>query len=119
MAFNENIANRVAEILIELKILFEERKMFGGMAYMVNHRMCICVIKDDLMVRVLDNKYEELLDENFVRPMDFTGKPMKGFLFIEEDGFKTTIELKKWINQGLEFSEFGELKSKKIKLKLV
>lgn len=115
MAYNEELSLRIQKRLLDLNIDFYEKKMFGGNAFMINDKMCIGIIKEELMLRVLDGEYESLLEKNHVRPMNFTGKSMKGFLYIEEEGLKKESELNQWIDFGLEFSKFGILKSKRKK----
>ncbi len=115
MAYNVTLADRIAEKLYELEINFHEKKMFGGIAFMINDKMCIGVVKDEMMLRVMDNHYEKLMEENHVNPMQFTGKTMKGFLFIELPAYKNDKDLLKWLNYGIEFGEKGIVKSKKKK----
>lgn len=115
MAYNEELSVRVQKRLLELNVDFFEKKMFGGNVFMINDKMCIGIVKDELMLRVLDSEYETLLEKNHIRPMDFTGKIMDGFIYIEEEGLKKESELNQWINHGLEFAKFGMLKSKKKK----
>lgn len=113
MPYNENLATKIENILFEKGITFEAKKMFGGYGCMVQDKMCIGIIGDQLMVRVLDEHYESLLEENGVSPMNFTGKTMKGFLFIAPEVFQTPKQLDKWLQFGLEFAEKGVVKSKK------
>jgi TfoX/Sxy family transcriptional regulator of competence genes len=115
MAYNEELSLRVQKHLFDLNVDFFEKKMFGGNTFMINDKMCIGIVKEELMLRVLDINYETLLEQNHVRPMNFTGKTMKGFLYIEEEGFKKETDLIQWINYGLEFAKFGILKTKKKK----
>lgn len=82
MAYNENLALAVAEVLMEMGIEPEEKKMFGGIAYMVKGHMMVGVTKDDLMARTTPADYERALEMHHARPMDFTGKSMHGFLFV-------------------------------------
>ena len=113
MAYNQHTANRVAEHLLDQNIIFEEKKMFGGIAFMINEKMCIGVIKDELLLRVLDQHYETVLMIDHAKTMQFTGKPMHGFVFVEPEGFETDQDLARWIHYGVEFGNLGELKSKK------
>lgn len=113
MAYSEKTAERIAEILTEKEIHFSEKKMFGGIAFMINDKMCIGIAKDELMLRVLDEKHEEVLEMRHVKPMMFTGKPMKGFVNIEDQGFTDKKSLASWIDLGIEFGKFGVVKSKK------
>ena len=82
MAFNAEIADRVLKVL-EGREGLTERKMFGGIAFMLNGNMCCGETNDDLMVRVGADGLEDALDQPHARPMDFTGRPMKGFVFVD------------------------------------
>jgi TfoX/Sxy family transcriptional regulator of competence genes len=79
--------------------------MFGGIAYMFKNYMCVGVINDLLMVRVGPEQYEDTLSADYVRPMDFTGRPMKGYVYVEPAGFKTDKNLRKWVDKGIKFVE--------------
>jgi TfoX/Sxy family transcriptional regulator of competence genes len=89
MAYDEILSLRVEKQLNQLSINFVEKKMFGGNAFMINEKMCIGIVKNELMLHVMPEVYESLLEENHVRPMDFTGKIMKGFLFVEEEALQS------------------------------
>ena len=112
MAYNENYAALIRKILQEKKILFEEKKMFGGIAFMINGKMACGITKDDLMIRILETKYTDALKNKDVREMDFTGRPMKGFLFVNENVFRNKKKLAGWIECGIEFVENLKIKSK-------
>ena len=88
MAYNENIAERVRRALGGLPKV-EEKKMMGGLTFMVNGKMCIGILNEDLMCRIDPDVYESSLRRNGCREMDFTGKPMRGFVFVNSDGIKT------------------------------
>lgn len=115
MAYNENLGRRVAHILAERGADFTEKKMFGGLGFMLNDKMCCGIVKEDLMLRVMDEHFERLLHEPHARPMEFTGRVMKGFLFIDNEGVESDAALARWLDFGLEFAEKGEVKSKKKK----
>ncbi len=80
-----------------------EKKMFGGLAFLLDGKMFCGIVKDDLMVRVGPDKYEEALAEAYVRPMDFTGRPMNGYVFVGPGGSRIENALKKWVDQGAAF----------------
>jgi TfoX/Sxy family transcriptional regulator of competence genes len=101
MPFNEKIANKVREALVDVKNL-TEKKMFGGIAFMVNDKMCIGVDKDAIMLRCEPNATEELLSKKRARPFDLTGKPMKGWLLIDEVGTKNKKDFDFWIKIAIE-----------------
>ena len=77
--------------------------MFGGIAYMIQGNMCIGVNQDNLMVRVGRDGHADVLAQPHVRPMDFTGKPMGGFVFVSPEGFATRDDLAAWVQRGLDF----------------
>ena len=102
MAYNEKVAERLNKVFAEHRGVVE-KKMFGGIAYMYRDHMCVGIVEDMLMVRVGPDKYEDALSQNYVKPMDFTGRPMKGYVYVEPSGFKTEKSLKKWIELGIAF----------------
>jgi len=110
MAFNEHFVDRVRERFKKTPNV-EERKMMGGLIFMVNDKMCVGVDIDKktqldrLMVRVGKLAYEELLAKTGSKKMDFTGKVMRGFLFIDPDGFDMEEDLDFWIERALEFNK--------------
>ncbi len=102
MAFDERIAQRVRDILGE-ECPAKERRMFGGLAFMVNGHMCCGIVGGDLVVRVGAEGHEQALSQPHARAMDFTGRPMKGFVYVGPLGYRTKAALKTWINRGLRF----------------
>lgn len=103
MAFDEAVARRVRDALTGFPSVVE-KKIFGGVSFMVRGNMCCGVIGDRLMVRVGAQAYEAALARPHVKVMDFAGRPMKGFVFVEPDGFASDGELREWIAQGMEFA---------------
>ena len=104
MAYNEEIAARIRTSL-EGRPGIIERKMFGGIAFMIHGNMCCGVINDDLMVRVGSDSHEALLVLPHARPMDFTGRPMKGFVFVGPEGINDDGALSGWIGRGVTFAQ--------------
>lgn len=104
MAYNEMLADRIRLVLGAREGL-EEKKMFGGIAFLYKGKMACGIVKDELMVRVVDAKYETALEKPHCREMDFTGRPMKGFLFVGPEGFDTDRQLEEWVGLGIEFAE--------------
>jgi len=96
MAYNEQTAERVRKALAGTKKLVE-KKMFGGIAFMVNNKMCVGVDKDDLMIRCLPEMNDELISKKGVRQFDLTGKPMKGWLLVSPEGTKSKKDFDWWI----------------------
>jgi TfoX/Sxy family transcriptional regulator of competence genes len=81
-----------------------EKKMFGGLAYLSNGKMFAGILKDELVVRVGPDGNDVALKEPHTRPMDFTGRPMKGYVYVSPDGMKTPAQLRKWLVRGLTFA---------------
>ena len=104
MAYNENLADRVREILVDQKKV-EEKKMFGGLAFMVNDKMCVGIIKDDLMARIDPEIYEEALEKHGCREMDFTHRPMKGYVMISSEGTDRQKDLVFWVGHAIDFNK--------------
>jgi TfoX/Sxy family transcriptional regulator of competence genes len=102
MTYDDQLAERVRKNL-EWNKGVTEQKMFGGLSFHLHGKMCCGVLKDDLIVRVQPQNYEAALQEPFVRPMDFTGRPLKGFLYVSIEGCQTERELSRWIEYGIEF----------------
>src|SRR5216684_3601720 len=102
MTFDEGLAKRVRNLL-RGEHSFKEKRMFGGLAFMVNGHMCCGIVGEDLVVRVGTEEHEQALSQLHVRPMDFTGKPMKGFVYVGPSGYRTKAALKTWIKRGLRF----------------
>lgn len=104
MAYDEAVAERVRRA-IEGRDGLSERKMFGGLCLMLHGNMFAGIIKDELMLRVGPENSDELLARPGVRPMDFTGKPMKGYVYVEPSAFATSEGLRGWIGHALSFVE--------------
>ena len=103
MAYNEKLAERIRKVLARRKGL-TEKKMFGGLAFMVHGNMYCGVLKDDLVFRVGPERYEKALSQPHTRPMDFTGRPIRGFVFVGPGGCRTDKALAKWVKQAVEFA---------------
>lgn len=112
----EALSNRIQVIVEQSGTPFEVKKMFGGVALMVADSMACGVTKSgDLMVRVRTDKYTEALTQPGAREMDFTGRPMKGFLFIDPKYIEREEDLRSWLEMGIEFAQTEGSKSKKRK----
>ena len=105
MAYNQALSNRIEAALHIFPEEFTQKKMFGGIAYLHKGKMTVGAINHDLMVRVASEKIEQILRMEHVRPMDFTGKPMKEFIFVSEGGYQTEEQLQHWIALGLEHAK--------------
>lgn len=96
MAYDEGLAGRIRTAL-DGRDDVVERKMFGGIAFMVGGRMACGVIRDDLMVRVGPEGDAAALADPHARPMDFTGRPMKGMVYVSPDGVRSDADLERWV----------------------
>jgi TfoX/Sxy family transcriptional regulator of competence genes len=94
----------------------EVKRMFGALCFMFNGHMCCGIEKDHLMVRVMPDRYETLRSKPSARKMDLTGKPLKGFLFISEAGYRTASSLASWLDEVVECAESKPPKKKKAKM---
>jgi TfoX/Sxy family transcriptional regulator of competence genes len=103
MAFDEALADRVRGVLSSCADA-TERKMFGGIAFMLGGNMAVGVIGDDLMVRLGPTDAEKALKAPNTRPMDFTGRPMKGMIFVESAGVEADEDLAAWVEAGADFA---------------
>lgn len=114
MAYNEKLASRIRELLPHpLKV--EEKKMMGGLTFMVNGKMCVGILDDDLMVRIDPLVYESVLQRKGCKEMDFTGKPMKGFVFVNSEGTTSKRDLNFWVDLALQFNKKAKASSKRKK----
>jgi TfoX/Sxy family transcriptional regulator of competence genes len=102
MAYDLKLAERIRSQLDGVP--FVEKKMFGGVGFLLNGNMACGVNKDNLIVRVDPEKNEVLLKKPHTKPFDLTGKPMKGWLLVEANGVKTDKQLRTWVNEGMEFA---------------
>lgn len=102
MAYDEGLAERLRELFGELPGV-SEKKMFGGLAVMLHGNMCVGILGETLMARVGFEGYEEALSHPHARPMDFTGKPMRGYVFVDAEGFVEDTDLAKWVELCVAF----------------
>ena len=103
MAYDQKLAQRVRDVLVGRSGV-SERKMFGGLAFLLRGRMFCGVIGRELVVRVGSERYEEALRTPHARPMDFTGRPMKGYVYVAAAGVRTASALAAWIERGIEIA---------------
>jgi TfoX/Sxy family transcriptional regulator of competence genes len=100
MPYDETLAERVREALGAERGL-DERRMFGGLAFMVDGHMACGIVGDELMVRLGEEAADAALDEPHTRPMDFTGRPLRTMVFVEPAGTATPAELQAWVDRAL------------------
>jgi TfoX/Sxy family transcriptional regulator of competence genes len=102
MAYNENLSARIRDALARKKGI-EEKKMFGGVGFLLNGNMLVGVWKDSLIVRLGPDAYDDALLEPHVREFDITGRAMKGWIMVEPEGVEDDSELKGWIQKAMKF----------------
>ena len=100
MAYNEKLADRTREIISRTHKHVEEKKIFGGLCFMVNDKMCVGVEQERLMVRLDPAKYDQVMEKDGCQPMDFTGKIMKGYVFVDIGVLQTPKQLEYWHPSG-------------------
>ncbi len=103
MAYDEGLAERIRGILNDRRDV-SEKKMFGGIAFMIRGHMSVGIVKNDLMVRVGPETYDDLVRRPHARPMDFTGRPMKGFVYAASAGLDEDEDLERWVGHGLRYA---------------
>ncbi|TFG73382.1 MAG: TfoX family protein [Flavobacteriales bacterium] len=117
MAFDPNLENKIVKAIMMLPDAvskdFSEKRMFGGIAFLYKGKMTVGIVKDDLMVRVINDKMQGILDMEHVRPMDFTKRPMKEFVFVSPEGFESDSQRSYWLQLGLEHAQKALKHSKK------
>lgn len=104
MAYDEHLAERISNVLKEKRIRFEAKNMMGGLCYMIKDKMAVGIVKDSLMIRIDPELYETSLKKKGVRPMDFTGKVLKGFLLVDPVAIDLQKDLEYWIQLCLDFN---------------
>ena len=116
MAFDEHIATRIREALAPLPGV-EEKKMFHGICFMVNGKMCLCVRLDEMLCRIGPRKYGEALEMSHCRPMIHNGRTMTGFVFVSTEGIRKKKDFEYWVNLALEFNKEAKASKKAVKKK--
>jgi TfoX/Sxy family transcriptional regulator of competence genes len=96
MAYDEGLAERLREIFTD-RYDIDEKKMFGGIAFMLHGHMCCGIVNDTLMARVGPEQYDAALERPHAREMDFTGKAMKGFVYVDPPGYESDEDLRDWV----------------------
>ena len=102
MPYDEQLANRIRAVFRGRRNV-SERKMFGGVAFMYRNHMCCSVVGSDVVVRIADDEFAAAMRRRHVRPMDFTGKPMRGFASVSNAGLRTASALRSWVRCGERF----------------
>lgn len=111
MAFDPTLADRIRSLLSG-KRGFTEKKMFGGLAFMLGDKMCCGVLDDRLVARIGPERYEGAIRQAHVKSMDFTGRPLKGYVYVERAGLRTMSQLASWIDLSISFTSSLRRKSR-------
>ena len=113
MAYDEKLAARVREKILDATQKVEEKAMFGGLCFMVNDKMCIGVEKERLMIRLDPAIYEDALEREGCIPMDFTGRMMKGFVYVDKLAVNSKKKLDYWIQHALDYNKIAKSSKRK------
>ena len=114
MAYNEALAERIREALADRQDV-EEKKMFGGVSFMVAGQMCCGVLKNDLIVRIEPTDFDELVAHPGVRPFDFSGRPMQGMVYVDVTALSEPDVLRSWVRRGTAYIAAHPAKPKRRK----
>jgi TfoX/Sxy family transcriptional regulator of competence genes len=113
MAYNEKLAAMTRELIAQTETNVEEKAMFGGLCFMVNDKMCLGVEKERLMVRLNPAVYDEAMEKEGCKAMDFTGRVMKGYVFVDADVLTAKKKLEYWVKLALDYNKIAKLSKKK------
>lgn len=113
MPYDEILAARVSRHFAEKKIPFESKRMMGGLVFMVRGKMCVGVETDRLMVRLDPDHEAAALKRAGCRPMDFTGRPMRGFVFVDRGVLRTAPQLASWLALALAYNPKAKVSGKR------
>lgn len=115
MPYDEKLADRTREIIAATHKNVEEKRMFGGLCFMVDDKMCVGVEKDRMMVRLDPAGFDEVMEKEGCKPMDFTGKIMKGFVFVDAEMLNTKKKLEYWVKLALDYNAISKASKKRKK----
>lgn len=104
MAYSEYLADRIRQDLKDKRVVFEEKKMMGGLCFLVDGKMCAGVVAESLMARIGPEAHDLALGKKGCREMDFTGRPMKGYVFVDSEGIDTDKDLAEWLQLCIDFN---------------
>jgi len=112
MAYDEALADRVRKKLAQLPNI-EEKAMMGGLTFMYNNKMCVGIIKDELMCRIDPSLHDLVIEKNGCRTMDFTKRPMQGYIMIDKNGMRTQKDFDYWVDLAIDFNKKAKPSKKK------
>ena len=115
MAYDEYLADRIRNSLDQRNVEYQDKKMMGGLTFMIDDKMCIGIVKEKFMARVGPQKYEEALQKEGCTEMNFTGRPMKGYVFVVPQAIDLNEELEYWVQLCLDFNPLAKSSKKKKK----
>ncbi|MBK8504781.1 MAG: TfoX/Sxy family protein [Saprospiraceae bacterium] len=113
--YNEHLEERIRHILNQKKISYHAKKMMGGLTFMVDDKMCIGIVNDELMTRIGPDVYPQALKKKGCKEMMFTGKPMEGYVFVEPHAIDMEEDLEYWVQLCLDFNPLAKSSKKKKK----
>lgn len=113
MAYDTFLSDRISRFFQNENVFFIEKKMFGGLSFMINDKMCVGVIKNEVMARIDPDIYEESLTKTGCNTMNFTGRPMKGFVFLSNEAIDLDENLYYWLQLALEYNPKAKSSKKK------
>ncbi len=112
MAYNEQLANRIREALIDQPHV-KEKTMFKGLCFMIDGKMCLCASGDEMLCRIGPDNFEQALETNGIRGMIRNGKPLKDFVFVSEEAMRTQKQFDYWVNAAIAFNPRAKATKKK------
>ncbi len=115
MAYNEFLADRIRLVLAEKSVVYTEKKMFGGLCFMVDDKMCLGIVQEEMMARIGTEQYQEALGKEGCKEMNFTGRAMKGYVFLEPEAIDMEDDLAYWIQLCLDFNPLAKASRKRKK----
>lgn len=113
MAFDEQLGDRIRRLLQKRGVDFEEKHMMGGLCFMVDDKMCVGIYKNMLMARINPEEQDTLLAQPGAMPMELTGRPMKGFLFVDPEAIEKDQPLDQWVGHCLAYNPLAKRSKKK------
>lgn len=113
MPYDESLERRVRRFFDAKRIKYDAKRMMGGLCFMVNGKMCVGVEKSRLMARIGPDAYDDALTRKGCRPMDFTGRPMRGFVFVGLEGLESEKDLAFWLELALAYNPTAKKTARK------
>lgn len=113
MAYDASLGQRITDFFTNKNADFHEKRMFGGLCFMVSEKMCVGIIGTQLMARVGPDAYETCLQKEYCSEMDFTGRSMKGYVYVDGEGLVNDSDLEFWLETALAFNPLAKASRKK------